>query len=106
MTLPDDAHDKPANKRRLWVAIALGAVAVLLVGGYAATVAAVSGDVPAGTSVRGVDIGGMTTEQAEAGNIFHFTWETLGVTTSFARAESPGWSPDTRAARRLKRQLR
>ena len=66
MTLPDDAPDKPANKRRLWAAIALGAVAVLLVGGYAATVAAVSGDVPAGTSVRGVDIGGMTTEQAAA----------------------------------------
>ena len=38
----------------------------MLVGGYAAAVASVSGDVPAGTSVRGVDIGGMTTEEAAA----------------------------------------
>ena len=38
----------------------------MLVGGYAATVVSVSGDVPAGTSVRGVDIGGMTTEEAAA----------------------------------------
>ena len=38
----------------------------MLVGGYAAAVVSVSGDVPAGTSVRGVDIGGMTTEEAAA----------------------------------------
>jgi vancomycin resistance protein YoaR len=38
----------------------------VLVGGYVATVALVSGtdEVPAGTSVRGVDIGGMTTQEA------------------------------------------
>ncbi len=66
MTLPDDAPAQPANKRRLWAGLALGAGAILLVGGYAATVAAVSGEVPAGTSVRGVDIGGMSTEQAAA----------------------------------------
>ncbi len=36
----------------------------MLVGGYAATVVSVSGDVPAGTTVRGVDIGGMTTDEA------------------------------------------
>jgi vancomycin resistance protein YoaR len=46
------------------VAAALGAGALVLVGGYAAAVAVVSGDVPTGTSVRGVDIGGMTTEEA------------------------------------------
>ena len=46
--------------------MALGVGALVLVGGYAAAVVAVSGDVPAGTSVRGVDIGGMTTEQAAA----------------------------------------
>ena len=38
----------------------------MLVGGYAAAVVSVSGDVPAGTSVRGVDIGGMTTDEAVA----------------------------------------
>ena len=38
----------------------------MLVGGYAAAVISVSGDVPTGTSVRGVDIGGMTTEEAAA----------------------------------------
>jgi vancomycin resistance protein YoaR len=46
------------------MAVALGLGALVLVGGYAAAVAAVSGDVPTGTSVRGVDIGGMTTEEA------------------------------------------
>ncbi len=46
--------------------MALGVGALVLVGGYAAAVVSVSGDVPAGTSVRGVDIGGMTTEQAAA----------------------------------------
>ena len=40
----------------------------MLVGGYVATVVSVSGsgEVPAGTSVRGVDIGGMTTDEAAA----------------------------------------
>ncbi len=46
--------------------MAIGGAAVLLVGGYAAAVAAVSGDVPAGTSVQGVDIGGMSGEEAAA----------------------------------------
>ncbi len=46
------------------MAVALGAGALVLVVGYAAAVAAVSGDVPTGTSVRGVDIGGMTTQEA------------------------------------------
>ena len=66
MTPPDDAPAQPENRRRRWAAIILGVGAVLLVGGYGATVAAVSGDVPAGTSVRGVSIGGMSTEQAAA----------------------------------------
>ena len=48
------------------VAIALGIGALLVLGGYAATVAAVSGEVPTGTSVRGVEIGGMTTQEAAA----------------------------------------
>ena len=66
MTPPDDAPAQPVNPRRRWAAIILGVGAVLLVGGYGATVAAVSGDVPAGTSVRGVSIGGMSTGQAAA----------------------------------------
>ncbi len=56
---------RPSHRRR-WIAIGLGVGAVVLVGGYAAAVASVSGDVPAGTSVRGVDIGGMSTEDATA----------------------------------------
>ncbi|MCU0262881.1 MAG: hypothetical protein MUF09_04315, partial [Candidatus Nanopelagicales bacterium] len=64
MTLPPDSPTEPARHRGRWVAAALGAGALVLVGGYAAAVAAVSGDVPTGTSVRGVDIGGMTTEEA------------------------------------------
>lgn len=42
----------------------MGTATILILGGYAATVAAVSGEVPAGTSAQGVEIGGMTTEQA------------------------------------------
>ncbi len=60
------ADQPPARRTRRWVAIAIGGVVVLLVGGYAATVAAVSGDVPAGTSVRGVDIGGESAPEAAA----------------------------------------
>jgi hypothetical protein len=64
VTLPPDSPTEPARRRGRWVAVALGAGALVLVGGYAAAVAAVSGDVPTGTSVRGVDIGGMSTEEA------------------------------------------
>ena len=64
MSLPPDTAPPAADHTRRNVGIALGAGALLLLGGYAAAVAAVSGDVPAGTSVRGVDIGGMTTQQA------------------------------------------
>lgn len=66
MTLPPDSTTEPPRHRGRWVALALGASALVLAGGYAATVASVSGDVPAGTSVRGVDIGGMTTQEAAA----------------------------------------
>ena len=66
MTLPPDSAPEPRRHRGRWVALALGAGALVLVGGYAATVVSVSGDVPAGTSVRGVDIGGMTTAEAAA----------------------------------------
>ncbi len=64
MALPPDSTPAPPRHRGRWIALALGAGALVLVGGYAAAVASVSGDVPAGTSVRGVEIGGMTTEQA------------------------------------------
>ena len=64
VSLPPDTAPPAADHTRRNVGIALGAGALLLLGGYAAAVAAVSGDVPAGTSVRGVDIGGMTTQQA------------------------------------------
>ncbi len=64
MTLPPDSPAQPRRHRGRWIALALGAGALVLVGGYAATVVSVSGDVPAGTSVRGVDIGGMTTDEA------------------------------------------
>ena len=66
MTLPPDSSPEPRRHRGRWIALALGAGALVLVGGYAAAVVSVSGDVPAGTSVRGVDIGGMTTEEAAA----------------------------------------
>ena len=66
MTLPPDSAPEPRRHRGRWVALALGAGALVLVGGYVATVVSVSGDVPAGTSVRGVDIGGMTTAEAAA----------------------------------------
>jgi vancomycin resistance protein YoaR len=63
VTLPS-TPERPRRRGR-WIALALGAGALLVVG-YAATVASVSGDVPDGTSVRGVDIGGMTTQEAAA----------------------------------------
>ena len=56
---------RPSHRRR-WIAIGLGVGALVLVGGYAAAVATVSGDVPVGTSVRGVDLGVMSTEEATA----------------------------------------
>jgi vancomycin resistance protein YoaR len=56
----------PARRRPRRLALAVGAVVVLLAAGYAAAVAVVSGDVPRGTVVRGVPIGGMTAEQAVA----------------------------------------
>ena len=63
---PTDADARPSHAGR-WVAASLGLLVLLLLGGYAAAVYAVSGeDVPTGTTVRGVDIGGMTTEQAVA----------------------------------------
>jgi vancomycin resistance protein YoaR len=56
---------RPRRGRRLGAALGLGVV--LAAGGYAATVWAVSSaDVPEGTTVRGVDIGGLSTEQAAA----------------------------------------
>jgi vancomycin resistance protein YoaR len=68
VTLPPDSTPAPPRRRGRWIALALGAGAVVLVGGYVATVTSVSGsdEVPAGTSVRGVDIGGMTTQEAAA----------------------------------------
>ncbi|MGB7982907.1 MAG: VanW family protein [Candidatus Nanopelagicales bacterium] len=65
MTEPteDLAQPRPRRTGRR-IAIATGGAVVLLVGGYAAAVVAVSGDVPAGTSVRGVDIGGMSGPEA------------------------------------------
>ncbi len=66
VTIPPDSTPAPPRHRGRWIALALGAGALVLVGGYAALVVSVSGDVPAGTSVRGVDIGGMTTEEAAA----------------------------------------
>jgi len=66
VTLPPDNPPEPPGHRGRWVALAFGAGALVLLGGYAAAVVSVSGDVPAGTSVRGVDIGGMTTEEAAA----------------------------------------
>ncbi len=66
MTLPPDDVPEPKRHRGRWIALALGAGALVLVGGYAAAVVSVSGDVPVGTSVRGVDIGGMTTQEAAA----------------------------------------
>lgn len=61
---PQSPTAEPRRKGRGRL-LALGVGGVLLVG-YVAAVAAVSGDVPDGTSVLGVDIGGMTTEQAAA----------------------------------------
>ena len=66
MTLPPDSSPEPQRHRGRWIALALGTGALVVLGGYAAAVVSVSGDVPAGTSVRGVDIGGMTTEEAAA----------------------------------------
>jgi hypothetical protein len=57
--------DRPARRGR-GVALGVGIGAVLL-GGYALTVVAVSGqDVASGTTVRGVEIGGMSTQEAVA----------------------------------------
>jgi len=64
-TAATGSSTRPSHRRR-WIAIGLGVGALVLVGGYAAAVATVSGDVPVGTSVRGVDIGGMSTEEATA----------------------------------------
>jgi vancomycin resistance protein YoaR len=66
VTLPPDSTPAPPRRRGRWIALALGAGALVLVGGYVATVVSVSGsgEVPAGTTVRGVEIGGMTTQEA------------------------------------------
>ncbi|MGB8022184.1 MAG: VanW family protein [Candidatus Nanopelagicales bacterium] len=61
---PASSTEEPRRKGRGRV-LALGIGGVVLAG-YVAAVAAVSGDVPDGTSVLGVDIGGMSTEQAAA----------------------------------------
>lgn len=58
--------DRPRRTGRR-LAIALGAGAALLLVGYGAAVATVSGDdVPEGTTVNGVDIGGMSSDAAVA----------------------------------------
>lgn len=67
MTIPPDAPEVHRSHAGRWVALVLGLLALVLVVGYAAAVWAVSGaDVPGGTTVRGVDIGGMSTDQAVA----------------------------------------
>jgi vancomycin resistance protein YoaR len=76
----------------------------VLVGGYAAAVISVSGDVPTGTSVRGVDIGGMTTEEAAATLEEEFGDEasapmpaTAGETTTEIDPEEAGLAVDWEA---------
>lgn len=62
LSTPPDSPSR--SSRGLVIALGLGAV---LLAGYGLTVVAVSGqDVASGTSVRGVDIGGMSTEDAVA----------------------------------------
>lgn len=69
MSLPIDSTDDPTapgrRRRGRATAVALGVGTLLVVGGYAAAVYAVSSqDIPAGTSVMGVDIGGQSTAEA------------------------------------------
>ncbi len=63
---PQDGPTESTTPGRKRLAIGAGLAAALFAAGYAAAVVAVSGDVPDGTTVAGVDIGGMTTEQAAA----------------------------------------
>lgn len=64
VTSPQDSPTDSDPTRRKRLAVGVGLAAALLLAGYVAAVVAVSGDVPQGTSVAGVDIGGMSTEQA------------------------------------------
>ena len=62
--LPDEGTTRHTGRR---IAIGLGLLALLLAAGYAFAVFTVSSqDVPAGTTVAGVDIGGMSTDEAIA----------------------------------------
>lgn len=66
MSVPSQTTDGGRRRGRLTLLVVVAGV-VLMAGLYAATVWAVSStDVPDGTSVRGVDIGGQTTQQAAA----------------------------------------
>jgi vancomycin resistance protein YoaR len=67
VTLPTPPPEQPRRRTGRRVAVAVVSVALLVLAGYAAAVYAISGDdVPEGTSVRGVNVGGMTTEEAIA----------------------------------------
>ncbi len=67
MSDPQASIQGPPSRRARWVAVALGLAALVLIGGYAALVWTISGDdVARGTTVMGVDIGGMSTQQAVA----------------------------------------
>ena len=56
--------DKPSRRGR-WIAAIAGGTAVVLGLGYVGTAAAVTDKIPDGTTIAGVDVGGMTKAKAE-----------------------------------------
>ncbi len=101
VTSPQDSPTESTTPGRKRWAIGAGLAAALLAAGYAAAVVAVSGDVPEGTTVGGVDIGGMTTEQATAALEAEFADEATapvpviaGATETVIEPEAAGLAVD------------
>jgi vancomycin resistance protein YoaR len=64
-TAPGDGEPAPSRRRR-WPWVALGVLVLALAGGYLAAYALIGDRVPHGTSVAGVDIGGLDPDEAQS----------------------------------------
>ena len=64
-TAPGGGEPAPTRRRR-WPWVALGVLVLVLAGGYLAAYALIGDRVPHGTSVAGVDIGGLDPDEAQS----------------------------------------